>query len=617
MPAPLLRRGLWGLALAVVMLAAVVAALPFVASNQIVKDRIALEMSAWSGLQVSIGATPHIEIWPSLRAILTNVTLSAGARPVIEADRVEIDLSALAALNGDVVFSTARFIRPTLYAEKTASGLYMPALPESGRIARSVATARAVVEKNRAEPDRKQLPSDPFGTVEFSDGRIVSASSSGDYAELVTKLAGKVNWPALNSTGTINATGTWRDEEVTIEIASGEPMLLFGGGTASLTLALKSEPATFSFDGTASLMENAFFEGKAKLSAPSLRRMLEWSDADISTGSAIGSVSVESTVTGSLQRVKFEDAKITLDDNAGMGVLDLSLTGKLPAISGTLAFDSLDLLSFLSAFTPLQSASGEGPGEIDTGFASKINIDLRLSAAKAMVGAIALTKVAATAQVNEGLAAFDISDAAAFGGNVQTGLRFDAKPDGAKVEIRLLASDIDGGAFGAAVGMTRLVPIGRGTVSVILKGPGKAWESILDNASGSVSANFGPGALSGFDLDRFLERTAEGGFFSLDDVSSNSLLIDGAELKASISNGVASIEKAEARSARYRLLLSGIVSYAGRGLALSGSVLPAGDAETAEAADATATRFFVGGTWRAPFISPIAQPAPAQPAPVE
>ena len=80
MPAPLLRRGLWGLALAVVMLAAVVVAVPFVASNQIVKDRIALEMSAWSGLQVSIGATPHIEIWPSLRAILTNVTLSAGAR---------------------------------------------------------------------------------------------------------------------------------------------------------------------------------------------------------------------------------------------------------------------------------------------------------------------------------------------------------------------------------------------------------------------------------------------------------------------------------------------------------------------------------------------------------
>ena len=607
MPAPLLRRGLWGLALAVVMMAAAVVAVPFVASNQIVKDRIALEMSAWSGLQVSIGATPHIEIWPGLRAILTNVTLSAGARPVINAERVEIDLNALAALSGDLAFSTARFIRPTLYAEKAASGAYLPALSGGGRIARSVERARAVVEQNRVEPDKKLLPSDPFGTVEFSDGRIVSVSSGAE-AELVTKLAGKVSWPALNSSGTVNATGTWRGEEVAIDIASREPLLLFGGGTASLSLALRSEPATFSFDGTINLMD-AFFDGNAKLAAPSLRRMLEWSDADISTGSAIGAVSVESSVSGNAQRVKFEDAKIALDDHPGMGVLDLSLTGKLPAISGTLAFDSLDLLAFLSAFTPLQSAGGEGPGEIDTGFASKINIDLRLSAAKATAGSIALTKIAATAQVNEGLAAFDISDAAAFGGNVQTGLRFDAKPDGAKVEIRLLASDIDGGAFGAAIGMTRLVPIGRGTVSVILKGPGKAWESILDNASGSVSANFGPGALSGFDLERFLERTAEGGFFSLDDVSSNSLLIDGAELKATISNGVASIEKAEARSARHRLELSGIVSYAGRGLALSGRVMPAGGAGAVEADDPATTRFFVGGTWRAPFISPISQPA--------
>ena len=54
----------------------------------------------------------------------------------------------------------------------------------------------------------------------------------------------------------------------------------------------------------------------------------------------------------------------------------------------------------------------------------------------------------------------------------------------ATVEMRLLASDIDGGAFGAAAGMTRLAPIGRGTVSVILKGAGSAGDRCSGNANG-------------------------------------------------------------------------------------------------------------------------------------
>ena len=108
------------------------------------------------------------------------------------------------------------------------------------------------------------------------------------------------------------------------------------------------------------------------------------------------------------------------------------LTGKLPMVAGTLAFDTLDLRAFLSAFTPLEPSVGSGPGIIDADFASRLNLDLRLSAAQATVGAIALADVAATARVDEGMAAFDISDAAAFGGNIQAGLRFDRKARGGR-----------------------------------------------------------------------------------------------------------------------------------------------------------------------------------------
>ena len=179
-----------------------------------------------------------------------------------------------------------------------------------------------------------------------------------------------------------------------------------------------------------------------------------------------------------------EEAVIALDGNPGTGTLDLLLTGDLPVVAGTLAFDAIDLKSFLSAFTPLEHAAGSGPGDVDRDFASRLNLDLRLSARQATAGSLTLADVAATARVNDGFAAFDISDASAFGGNVQTGLRFDRKPEGTQIELRLLASEIDGGAFGAAAGITRLVPVGRGTVSVILKGQGTTWEGIMEHANG-------------------------------------------------------------------------------------------------------------------------------------
>ncbi|KUM27326.1 membrane assembly protein AsmA [Mesorhizobium loti] len=625
MPSSLIRRGVWVVGVAVLVIALAVAALPLIASTRIVRDRIAWELSAWSGFRVTIDGSPRIEVWPKFRAILSDVTLSqwteTDAPPVVEAERVEVDLSAMAALQGDVAFSTARLVRPTIRVERTASGLYLPPLPSGGRITRSIDTARGVVTANPQKPDLGRLPSDPFGTVEFRDGRVVT-SVGGKDTEMLSSLSGQVNWAAMNSDATLTAAGIWRGESVQIDFSSARPLVLFAGGVAPVTLAFKAAPATFSFDGVASMSENAYLDGQAKFAAPSLRRLLEWSQAGIAPGAAIGSVSVASKVTASAGRAKFENTTVALNNNPGMGALDFSFSEALPVISGTLAFDTLDLRSFLSAFTPITPTGEAGPGDIDTSFADKINLDLRLSAAHATAGPVQLADVAATAQVKNGLAVFDISDASAFNGNIQSSLRFDRKPDGTQVEMRLLASDVDTGAFATAAGMTRLVPAGTGTVSVILKGPGKAWDSIFENADGSFSATFGPGSINGLNLPAFLKRNGQGGFFALDDVADGSLPIDGAEIKASISKGVARLDKAEVNAQKYKIWLSGIASYAGRGLALSGGIIPTGQPAQQQPAQQPAaggqaavqappppnqSLFFVGGNWSTPFISPISR----------
>lgn len=601
---------------AVVVAAFALVALPYFASTRIVRDRIAWEMSAWSGFRVAIDGTPQIQVWPKFQAILTDVTLSKWSEPdsppVIDAERVEIDLSAMAALRGDVVFSTARLIRPTLRVERTAKGFFLPALPTGGRITRSIDTARDVVEANPANPDIGRLPDNPFGTVEFRDGRVIT-EAEGKEAEVLTSLNGRVGWATLNGSGTVSANGIWNGENVTLDIASAKPLVLLAGGTGPLTVSVKAAPATFSFDGTVNVSANSYVDGQAKFSAPSLRRALDWSGTAAASGAAIGALSVSSKVSGSFGRLKLDSTEITLDKNPGMGAVDFSFTEPVPVVAGTLAFETLDLRAFLAAFTPIAVPGGQEQQAQGIGANARFNLDLRLSAASASAGAVQMTDVAATAQVKDSLSVFDISDATAFGGTVQASLRFDRKPEGTQAEIKLLASDIDGAAFGAAAGMQRLVPTAKGTVSIILKGPGRTWDGILESADGSINANFGSGSLGGLNLPAFLKRTQEGGFFPLNEVADGSVPIDGAELKTTIAKGVARLDKAEANSPQQKIWLSGIVPYAGRGLALFGGVEPrnppaqppADAANGQPAAGPRQASFFVGGTWNTPFISPI------------
>ena len=613
MPSSLFRRSIWAIAGIAVLVAVVIAALPFIASTQIVKDRIAFELSAWSGFRVSIEGTPDIEIWPDFRATLTDVTLTewndSGNSPVFEAERVEVELSSWSALLGNIDFSDAHFERPTLYLKRRPDGGYEWPHSQGGRIIRSIERARTTVASDPAQPDLGKLPSDEFGVIEFVDGRVIGVSDEGR-DELAGDITGKVSWGALNKSGSMSATGVWRGEQVAIDLSSPRPLLLFAGGEAPLVASLKAAPVEASFDGVANFAGEGHFDGQAKIAAPSLRRVLEWSRPGILPESPVGPIAVAAKVSGNLARLKLDGAQVTLNGSPGTGVLDLSLAGSVPSIAGTLAFDTLDLITFASAFAPMTS----GAPEIDTSFADRINLDLRLSAAKATAGSIALAELAATVQVKGGLAAFDISDAEAFGGNVQAGIRFDRQANGTQGELRLLASDIDGGAFGAAAGMSRLMPIGRGTVSVILKGPGPSWERLLQNANGSVAATFGVGAIAGLDLQAFLKRASERGFFSLDEVAGGTLPVDGVELKATISNGVARLDKAEARTPTNRIWLTGIVPYVGRGLALSGAIESKDPAAT-PAALAPRIAFFVGGSWSAPFISPLL--APVFPAPAK
>lgn len=609
MPRPVVKRLVWGAGAIVVIAALILAALPFVASTQIVRDRIAQELTEWTGYRVTLGAETSIEVWPVITARLTDVTFSEFGRdgePVARVERIDAALAAFAALRGDIVFTQLRLVRPTLSvaAEALPSG---PIKAGRGRFADAMARARAIVAQDPAEPDISQLPSDALGTVEVVEGKL-TISRNGAATELLSSVTGKLQWPAFNRGASVSVSAIWRGELVNVNFSSQQPMLLLAGGTAPATVALESSPLSLTYEGLGNLSKDGFVQGKGKLSSPSLRRMLEWSGNEITPGTAIGAISLDANVSGSVHRLNLSQATVTLDGNPSRGTLEIAFGASVPLIAGTLAFDTINLQSFLSAFSALTPDRWGRYSTIDGQVAEQMSLDLRLSADTATAGTLSFTDVAASAQIKGGLAAFDISDAQAFGGTVQAGVRIDQPGPASRVEVRLRGIGIDLGALAMTMQVSYLMPIARGDLMLSLKGDGNDWLSIVRTAHGTFSANLGAGAMAGLDLPAFSERARKGEFFSLNEISGGSIAFDSLNVKAKIENGTARLEKAEIRSAGQFVTLSGLVPLPGRGLALSGSISPV--AQT-EGQDRERMLFFIGGSWDSPYVSPV-NPTPAE-----
>src|SRR5690606_34853923 len=203
-----------------------------------------------SGYRVALGEAPELEVWLAFRATLRDVSFhewSGESQAVLEADRLDVSLSPLAAVRGRIEMSAISMYRPSLRLARTETSLELPASPGGGRIVQAIHTAKRLITADPKNPDVTSLPSDAFGTVEFSDGKI--AVVNGDNVESLTNLSGKITWPALNRTLRVTANGVWRGESVNVEASAATPLILMGGGNGDLTASLKSALVEASFEG--------------------------------------------------------------------------------------------------------------------------------------------------------------------------------------------------------------------------------------------------------------------------------------------------------------------------------------------------------------------------------
>jgi AsmA protein len=475
----------------------------------------------------------------------------------------------------------------------------------------------AALARHRAEQSAEPIPADAvipdsaaLGTVTIEDGTLRWIRDPGADAERLTAINGSLAWTAPTAPARANITAIFRGEQMTLNGSTSAPLLFLGKTVAPVEIRLVSPPLTLEFKGSGSLGPDLYASGALRLVSASVRRTLEWSGADIKPGEALGALELTAQLSAEPTRAKLNDLIVLIDANRGIGVLDVELRQDTPPmIAGTLAFNSLDIASFLQAFTPLPRGGADIASTIDTRFLREIGLDLRLSAQSASFGPVVLSNLAAAARVEQGRANFDVGDATAYGGSLIGRIAVSEKGIDGGLDVQLSTRNTNFGQFFDAVGLSGPLPRGTGSLDIELTSPYPTWATALTDLTGQVRLALDTGFVPGLDVVKFRELAATERFFDLEQLGASArFAFESARFEAMIAAGEADLKIAELVGPQQTISLSGVIPYTRSSLAIAGILgrtPPAGEAAATEQDTLPPVRFFLGGSWPQPVISPV------------
>ncbi|WP_438750122.1 AsmA family protein [Pararhizobium sp. O133] len=574
-------------------------ALPLFVSTASVKTNMERALSSWTGARASISGDPEISFWPHPVLTLRNVTFEGGEtdtpHQLATADAIAAGFDILAALRGTPVFYDFHLVNPAFTVERRTDGSF--------NWRRAGWMADAVANASSASPST--VRNIPIGDITIDNGSLDLIDRMTDSAYRVKNISGSVQWQTPTARMSASLSALMNGQKVEWSLICDEPLMLLSGHNSAIQTSFTSTPLSFAFDGTGNGSDNPFVSGQLQLSARSVPTVLAWRDAQALPGSTAEALAIDTSMTMSGGTMKMDNLSLSLGGDSATGVLDIAWFHRNgPRVDGTLAFDRIDLTSLVASVLPLQTGSGMAGKLPDVGFLKQIGFDLRLSAQEAAYGPVALTDIAAGIMAENGRLSIDIGDATYSGGSLSGRLALAGNgADGGQLQASLQNADL--GALAAGFGLGGPLPLGRGLLSVDLSTKQPLSAITLSGVSGEVRYQARDGVLTNFNAPEFERLASARDFFPASQASDGSFAFTTAEIVATLKRGEAELVKADIRGDGKTLSFAGVVPYHSGGLALAGAIRP--DDTTLKP-----VRFFIGGSWPNPVISPLSA-IPAEP----
>jgi AsmA protein len=585
--------GLKRLAIAVgAVIAAVIVslvALSFLIPAATVRDAVAKEIHAVTGLNPILRGDMTVSLFPSGTVTFHNVVLGEDHRgdPGLVADELTARVRYFPLLAGRIEIAGVTLVRPTI----TVSFLPGGQSNWSGLIE---ALARAL------QPDPERTAA--FSEIGIQDGTVVLHKVGGNQsAERLEGVEFQLAWPSISRSFGASGRFVWHDEPIEASFTLGDFLSALSGERSGIKVRLSGAPLKAAFDGAMSAQPTLKIDGTLSVETPSLRDALHWTDSRRLPFGGFGHFSLKGHSSMSGGAVSLSNVNVELDGNTAEGVITLSTDRR--TVQGTLAADTLDVTPYVSGIH-LLAANERNWDQLPitlNGMADS-DLDLRISARSIKVGSAQLGRTAVAANLRNGKLDVTIGESEAFGGTAKGSVGLASGNGGVTVTSRVAFIDVDLEAcLGQVFGVRRLE--GRGNVSLNIEGSGPSVLAVTNTLSGTASLIAHDGAIAGINVEQLLRRLERRPLSGNGDFRTGRTPFDQLALTLKIEQGQVSVDDMHLTGPTVRLSVGGQVSVPTRDLDLKG-VATLASSETANEFDLP---FVVQGPWDDPLMLPDAQ----------
>jgi AsmA protein len=565
-------------------------ALPFLIPATSVRDAVAKEIHAVTGLDPVLRGDLSVSLFPSGTVTFHKVVLGddSNGEPGLVADELTARLRYFPLLAGRIEIAGVTLVRPTIAITLLPSG-------QSNWSGLLQSLARAL----QPDPDRTAS----FSEIGIVDGTVVVHKSYAgkDVTDRLDGVEFQLAWPSISRSFGASGRFVWHDEPIEASLTLGDFLAALSGERSGVKVRLAGAPVKAAFDGAISAQPSFKIDGTISVESPSLRDAMHWTDASRLPFGGFGRFALKghSSIGGGV--VSLSNVNVELDGNSAEGVITLSTDRR--TVQGTLAAEALDVTPYVSGIHLLaanERAWDQLPITLN-GFAD-FDLDLRISAASVKIGSAQLGRTAVAANMRSGKLDVTIGESQAFGGVAKGSVGLASADGGVAVTSHVAFADVDlDSCLGQVFGIRRLE--GHGNVALNIEGSGPSVLGVTNTLNGTASLNAHNGALSGINVEQLLRRLERRPLSGNGDFRTGRTPFDQLTLTLKIEQGLVSVDDMHLTGPAVRVAIDGQVSVPTRDLDLKGVATLA----SGESADAFSLPFVVQGSWDDPIILPDAK----------
>jgi AsmA protein len=582
--------GLKRLAIAVAAMAAVafvtLIALSFLIPAAAVRDSVAKQIQAVTGLDPILRGDVSVSLFPSGTASFHNVLLGDDrtGEPAVVADELTARLRYFPLLAGRIEIADVTLVRPTIAITFMPGG-------QSNWSGLIDSLAHALT------PNPGRVSS--FSEIGINDGTVIVRDVERHSAERFDNVNFQVAWPSISRSFGANGHLVWHDEPVEASLTLTDFLAALSGQRSGLKVRIASAPLKIAFDGAATAQPTLRVEGSLGVDAPSLRDAMRWTGRTKVPFGGFGrfALRAQSVIGGGL--ISLDQVNVELDGNSAEGALTLA-TGEHQMVQGTLAADTLDLSPYVSGVRLLASNDrGWDQLPITLDGLAGLNLDLRLSAASIKIANAQIGRTAIGATMSEGKLNLAIGQSQAFSGTIQGSVGLAVANDGVEAASHLQFTDVDlEDCLSHMFGIQRLA--GRGNLKLDVGGKGDSVFAVTNTLNGTAKLDAHSGALVGLNVEQLLRRLESRPLSGNGDFRSGQTPFDQLSVNVSIDQGVVSVDDMHIEGPAVKLIVGGQASVPMRDLDLKGTATLISNATTTE----FDLPFVVQGRWDDPIMLP-------------